>query len=388
MGLSIYLDNAATTPMSESAIAAMAPYFAKEYGNSSSMYSLGQNARLALDQARNKCAAVLGSRASEVIFTSGGTESDNAAIMGVALAQRNVGKHIITTSIEHHAVLHTAKLLELLGFEVTYINPSAEGIIPIDSVASALREDTTLVSVMLANNEIGTLQPLKQISQLIQQQAASLKRPIYFHTDAVQAPGALSINVGDLGVDLLSLSAHKFHGPKGVGLLYLRQGTPFLATQVGGAQERERRAGTENVAGIVAMSVALDEAEANREENSDKCIALRDKLFASLLERIDGVHINGHSKNRLPNNVNVSFDGIESEPLLMALDLTGIFASSGSACSAGSLEPSHVLRAMKFTDERSRASLRLSLSPNTTEEEIGKVVDVLSDQVKRIRKLM
>tara|TARA_B100000686_G_scaffold137886_2_gene145249 strand:- start:8129 stop:9295 length:1167 start_codon:yes stop_codon:yes gene_type:complete len=384
----IYLDNAATTPMSALAIAAMNPYLYEEYGNPSSLYSLGQSARRGLDQARNRCAAVLGSRPSEIVFTSGGTESDNAATMGVAFAQKKIGMHIVTTAIEHHALLHATKLLELLGYEVTYIKPEANGLISPDSVLSAIREDTVLVSVMLANNEIGTIQPIKKISDVIRQKADELQHSIYFHTDAVQAPGALSIKVDDLGVDLMSLSAHKFHGPKGVGLLYIRQGTPFVPTQAGGAQERERRAGTENVAGIVAMSVALEEAEYRRVENSKKCVALRDKLFASLCERIEGVHINGTLEHRLPNNVNISFEGIESEPLLMALDLEGIYASSGSACSAGSLEPSHVLRAMKITDERSRASLRLSLSPNTTEEEIDKVVGVLSDQVKRIRKLM
>ncbi len=384
----IYLDNAATTPMSASAIAAMNPYLNEEYGNPSSLYSLGQNARRALDQARNKCATVLGSRASEIVFTSGGTESDNSAIMGVAFAQKTTGMHIVTTAIEHHAVLHTAQLLESLGYEITYVEPDKKGLISAKSIVDVIREDTILVSVMLANNEIGTVQPIKQISDMLRQKAMEINHPIYFHTDAVQAPGALSISVDDLGVDLLSLSAHKFHGPKGVGLLYLRRGTPFVPTQAGGAQERERRAGTENVAGIVAMSVALEEAESSRLENSSKCIALRNKLFASLSERIDGVHINGDLHQRLPNNVNVSFEGIESEPLLMALDLNGIYASSGSACSAGSLEPSHVLRAMKFPDVRSRASLRLSLSSKTTEDELEQVINVLAEQVSRIRELM
>lgn len=384
----VYMDNAATTPLSESAREAMLPFLDGRYGNPSSLYSIGQDARTALDKAREACAAVLGCRPGEVIFTSGGTESDNAALLGVALSQRARGNHIVTTSIEHHAVLEAAQLLEALGFDVTYVDPQRNGIMDPDAIAAAVRPETSLVSVMLANNEIGTVQPLAAIASAVKARARELGRDIAVHTDAVQAAGALSLKVDDLGVDLLSLSAHKFNGPKGVGLLYLRRGTPFRPTHVGGAQERDRRAGTENVAGIVSMSVALQEAETRRPEYAIHCTQLREKLLAGILERVDGVHVNGDLDNRLPNNVNVSLDGLESEPLLMALDLAGIAASSGSACTAGSLEPSHVLRAMHLPDARSRSSLRLTVSSSTTDDEVNYVVDTLAVQVERIRRLL
>ncbi len=383
----IYMDHAATTPVSPRVVEAMQPYFAERFGNASSIYRLAQDAREAIDGARERCARVLGARGSEIVFTSGGTESDNAALLGAALAQRASGVHIVTTHIEHHAVLYAAELLEELGFDVTYVHPDRDGIVAPEAVEAALRPETTLVSVMLANNEIGTVQPVAEIARRVRARAAELGRSIAVHTDAVQGPGALDLDVDALGVDLLSLSAHKFNGPKGVGLLYIRRGTPFRPTQVGGAQERDRRAGTENAPGIVGMSLALEAAEAGRPEASAACMALRDRLIAGIAERVDGARLNGHAQRRLPNNVNFSFPGVEAEPLLMGLDLAGIAASSGSACTAASLEPSHVLLALGMSESMARSSLRLSVSADNTDEEVDYVIGTVAELVPKLRSM-
>ena len=381
----IYMDHAATTAVSPRVAEAMAPYFTERFGNASSIYRLAQEAREAIDDARERCARVLGARGSEVVFTSGGTESDNAALLGAALAQRGAGSHIVTTRIEHHAVLLAAELLEELGFEVTYVAPERDGIVAPEAIEDALRPETTLVSVMLANNEIGTIQPIAEIARRIRARAAEGGRAIVFHTDAVQGAGALDLDVDALGVDLLSLSAHKFNGPKGAGLLYIRRGTPFRPTQVGGAQERDRRAGTENTPGIVGMAVALEAAEAARAETSAACAAMRDRLMAGIAERVEGARLNGHASRRLPNNVNFSFPGVEAEPLLMGLDLAGIAASSGSACTAASLEPSHVLLALGASESMARSSLRLSLGAENTGEEVDYVIDTVAELVPKLR---
>ncbi len=383
----VYMDHAATTPVSPSVAEAMQPYFAERFGNASSIYRLAQDAREAIDDARERCARVLGARGSEIVFTSGGTESDNAALLGAAFAQRETGKHIVTTGIEHHAVLYAAELLEELGFAVTYVQPDRDGIVAPEAVEEAVTPETTLVSVMLANNEIGTVQPVGEIARRVRARAAEHGVRVAVHTDAVQGPGALDLDVDALGVDLLSLSAHKFNGPKGVGLLYIRRGTPFRPTQVGGAQERDRRAGTENTPGIVGMSVALEDAEAARPEGSAACAALRDRLIAGIAERVDGTRLNGHAQRRLPNNVNVSFPGVEAEPLLMGLDLAGIAASSGSACTAASLEPSHVLLALGMSESMARSSLRLSVGADNTDEEVDYVIGTVAELVPKLRSM-
>ena len=381
----VYMDHAATTPVSPEVLAAMAPHFTERFGNASSMYGIAQDARRAIDEARERCAAVLGARPSEIVFTSGGTESDNAALMGAALALRERGSHIVTTRIEHHAILNAAALLERLGFDVTYVSPDRDGIVSAEAVEQALTASTTLVSVMLANNEIGTVQPVAEIASSVKARASAERRVIVVHTDAVQAAGALQLDVAKLGVDLLSLSAHKINGPKGVGLLYIRRDTPFVPTQVGGSQERDRRAGTENTPGIVGMSVALEAAERSREETAAVCLRLRERLIAGIVERIADVQINGHATERLPNNVNLTLSGVEAEPLLMGLDLAGIAASSGSACTAASLEPSHVLLAMGRTEAAARSTLRLTIGPENTDEEIEYVIETLAEMVPRLR---
>ena len=383
----VYMDHAATTPVATGVLAAMQPYFSEEYGNPSSFYTLAQEARRAIDDARQRCAKVLGARPGEIVFTSGGTESDNAALMGAALALRDRGNHIVTTAIEHHAVLHAADLLESLGFDVTYVKPGRNGIVTVDAITAALTPSTIVVSVMLANNETGVIQPVREIAEAVKGRAEAERRTIAVHTDAVQAAGYLDLSVDKLGVDLLSLSAHKFNGPKGVGLLYIRRGTPFRPTQVGGAQERDRRAGTENTPAIVGMALALEAADAARDESAARCGALRDRLIAGIGERVSGAHLNGDPDHRLPNNANFTFDRVEAEPLLMGLDLAGIAASSGSACTAASLEPSHVLLAMGHSDAAARSTLRLTVGPENTEEEIDYVVGTIAELIPRLRKL-
>jgi len=381
------MDHAATTPVAPEVVEAMRPFFTEEFGNASSMYGLGQEARRAVDQARERCARVLHARSGEIVFTSGGTESDNTALMGAALALRGRGNHIVTTAIEHHAVLYAAELLETLGFDVTYVAPGRDGLITPESIEAALTPQTTVVSVMLANNELGTVQPVPEIARQVKARASAERRTIAVHTDAVQAAGVLDLDVNALGVDLLSLSAHKFYGPKGVGLLYIRRGTSFTPTQVGGAQERDRRAGTENTPAIVGMGVALEMVEVRRAAATAASLALRERLIAGIGERVANAQLNGDPSQRLPNNVNFTFAGVEAEPLLMGLDLAGIAASSGSACTAASIEPSHVLLAMGYSDAAARSTLRLTVGPENTNEEVDYVVDTIAELVPKLRKL-
>ena len=383
----IYMDHAATTPMDSVVLSAMLPYFSDIFANPSSIYALAQESRKVVDDSRQKIASLLGARRSEIMFTSGGTESDNAALRGVASALQSTGKHIITSQIEHHAVLHTCYQLEQLGYEISYLPVDQNGIINPTSVINAIREDTILVSIMMANNEIGTIQPIEQICCLVKDEAKRRGTNIIFHTDAVQAAGFLDFNVKKLGVDLLSLSAHKFYGPKGVGALYIRRGTLFETQLSGGGQERGRRSGTENVAAIVGMAKALEISIENREQTNLHCIKLRDKLIKDVMSNIKGVNLNGDDTLRLPNNVNFSFSGVEGEPLLLGLDFAGICVSSGSACSSGSLEPSHVLTSLGLTDEQAQGSLRITLGRENTVEEVEKIVEVLVGLVAKLRNM-
>jgi len=386
-GGTIYLDHAGTTPMDPRVLEAMLPYFTQLYGNPASIHTVGQEARHALDEARDRVARVLNCRNREVVFTSGGTESDNAAIHGAATALIETGNHIITSSVEHHAVLHTCQYLEGVGYEVTYLPVDRYGMVEPEGVYNAVTSRTTVVSLMYGNNEIGAINPIPQIAEAVKRRAEELERTIVMHTDAVQAAGFLDLNVRKLGVDMLSLSGHKFHGPKGAGVLYVRRGTPFLPLILGGGQERERRSGTENVPGIVGLSVALEMADASREEVSRRCSALRDRIIRHIPQVIPGSHLNGHPTQRLPNNVNFSFEGVEGEPILLGLDMAGIAASSGSACSSGSLEPSHVLLALGQSAELARGSLRITLGKNNTEDEVDYFLQVLVDLVHQLRQL-
>ena len=376
----IYFDHAATTPLRAEALAAMEPYLTESYGNPSSIYRLAQAARSALDAARDTIAGCLGAQPSEIIFTGGGTESNNAAIKGVALARRNEGKQLVTSAIEHHAVLHPfEELVELHSFEVTTVPVSSEGLVDPADVESALRDDTVLASVMWANNEIGTIQPIAEIGEVLG------RRGVTFHVDAVQGAGVLPINLGSLPIDLMSISAHKFYGPKGVGAMYVRRGTPWWPLLTGGGQERNRRAGTENVAGIVGMAKALELAVAEMEVVNTRISAMRDCLFEQVVSRIPDTRINGAMDPRLHNNANFSFSGISGEALLAALDLAGIMASSGSACTSGSLEPSHVLQAIGRSDSLARSSVRLTLGRENTTEELERVIGTLETLVARQR---
>ena len=388
MGLSerlIYMDHAATTAVRPEALEAMLPYFGVSFGNPSSIYTLAQEARNAVDDARQTIAGLIGCRISELIFTSGGTESDNTALKGVAFALRNVGNHIITTAIEHHAILHTCHQLEQFGFDVTYLPVDRHGLVDPDDVAKAITDRTILVSVMLANNEIGTIEPVVAIARTVKQEARRLDRNILMHTDAVQGAGFLDLNVRELGVDLMSLSAHKFHGPKGVGVLYVKRGTPFEPQMMGGGQERERRSGTENVPGIVGMAEAFRLACQERETTAARCVAMRDRIIEGLQDRVEHAHLNGHPVERLPNNVNISFEAVEGEPILLGLDFAGISASSGSACSSASLEPSHVLLAIGLAAELAQGSVRITLGKDNTDEEVDYMLSVIPDLVNRLR---
>ena len=381
----IYMDHAATTPVRPEVLDAMLPYFSTNFGNPSGIYGLAQESRKAIDVARETVAATLDARISEIVFTSGGTESDNTAIRGSALALASTGRHIITTSIEHHAVLHTCHSLEQYGFDVTYLPVDAAGLIDPDDVGRAIDDETTLVSVMYANNEIGVVQPISEIADVVKAEARRRGRTIVMHTDAVQAAGYLDLSARNLGVDMLSLSAHKFHGPKGAGILYIRRGTPFEAQQTGGGQERQRRSGTENVPSVVGMAEALRLAESERNETVARVKSLKDRIVEAMLERLDGVRLNGHPSRRLAHNVNFSFDRVEGEPILLGLDLVGISASSGSACSSASLEPSHVLTALGLTAEQAQGSLRLTLGKDNTEEDVDYLLDVLPGLVRKLR---
>lgn len=381
----IYMDHAATTPVRPEVLDAMLPYFSANFGNPSGIYTLAQESQKAIDGARETVAETLDARMSEIVFTSGGTESDNTAIRGAALALASTGKHIITTSIEHHAVLHTCHSLEQYGFDVTYLPVNAAGLIDPDDVGRAINDETTLVSVMYANNEIGVVEPISEIADIVKAEARRRGRTIVMHTDAVQAAGYLDLSAKSLGVDMLSLSAHKFQGPKGSGILYIRRGTPFEAQQTGGGQERQRRSGTENVPSVVGMAKALRLAESERSDTVAHVKSLRDRIVEAILERLDGVRLNGHPARRLPNNVNLSFDRVEGEPILLGLDLAGISASSGSACSSASLEPSHVLTALGLTAEQAQGSLRLTLGNDNTEEDVDYLLDVLPGLVQKLR---
>lgn len=381
----IYLDHAATTPVRHEVFDAMLPYFTECFGNPSSVYSFAQEARAALDDSRKTIADQLSARSSEIVFTSGGTESDNAALKGAAYALKGTGNHIITTAIEHHAVLHTCYQLEQLGFEVTYLPVDVYGRVDPDNVAQAINDRTIVVSVMMANNEIGTIEPIKDISNVVKAEAKRLDKTIVMHTDSVQAAGMMELNVRDLGVDILSLSAHKFYGPKGIGGLFIKRGTPFEPQMLGGGQERQRRSGTENVPLAVGMAMALRIANEERNETVAHCTRLRDKIIGQLPLRVSGVHFNGHPTQRLPNNVNVSFESIEGEPVLLGLDLAGICASSGSACSTASLEPSHVLIAIGHSSDLAQGTLRITLGRDNTEEEIDYLLEVLPDLVTKLR---
>lgn len=378
---SIYLDHAATTPTDPRAVEAMLPYFTEKFGNPSSIYRLGRASLDALDDARETVAAIIGAKRKEIVFTSGGSEADNLAIKGVAFAQREAGRgnHIITSAIEHHAVLHAVEYLEHFGFAVTVLPVDGEGIVSVDDLRAAIRPETTLVSIMAANNEIGTIQPIAELG------AVCRERDVLFHTDAVQMVGALPVNVKDLNVDLLSLTAHKFYGPKGVGALYMRRGVPLLPQINGGSQERRLRAGTENVAGIVGLATALRIAAEGIAASSARCTLLRDRLIDGVLARVEHVHLNGHRHLRLPNNVNLSFDFIEGESMLLLLDQQGVYASSGSACTSGSLDPSHVLMALGISAERAHGSLRLTLGRDTTAAQIDRVLELLPPIVERLR---
>jgi len=381
----IYLDHSATTPVRAEVLEVMLPHFSLGFGNPSSIYTIGQEARKAVDDAREQAARVLGARMSEIVFTSGGTESDNTALKGAAFALRHTGSHIITTTIEHHAVLHTCHQLERFGFDVTYVPVDEYGIVDPQTVARAITDETVLVSVMMANNEIGTIQPVAEIARIVKAEAQRRSRTIVMHTDAVQAAGFLDINVRAVGVDLMSLSAHKIYGPKGVGLLYVKRGTPFEAQNAGGGQERQRRSGTENVPGIVGMSEALRLAASERDQVAANCMRLRDKLIGGIFDSIDKVHLNGHPTQRLPNNVNISFKDIEGEPVLLGLDFAGVCASSGSACSSASLEPSHVLLAIRRPPELAQGSLRITLGRDNTDEDVDYLLAVLPEIVGKLR---
>ena len=375
----IYLDNAATTKMSEVAIKAMIPYMNEIYGNPSSLHSVGQEANEALQNARERIAKLLGCEPKEITFTSGGSEADNQAIISAAkLGERKGKKHIISTAFEHHAVLHTLEKLEKQGFEVTILDVHENGLISAEQVRNAIRDDTCLVTVMYANNEIGTIQPIAEIG------AVCREKGVLFHTDAVQAAGHLKINVKEQNIDMLSLSAHKFHGPKGIGVLYARKGILLTNLIEGGAQERGKRAGTENIPAIMGMAAALEEACAKIEENTAKLTALRDKLIAGLSEIPHSI-LNGDAKQRLPGNVNFCFEGIEGESLLLLLDDKGVCASSGSACTSGSLDPSHVLLAIGRVHDIAHGSLRLSLSEENTEQEIDYTIKAVKEVVEYLR---
>ncbi len=375
----IYLDNAATTAVAPAVLEAMLPYFTEVYGNPSSIHATGREAHKAVDAARRQVAAAINAQPSEIYFTAGGSESDNWAIKGTAFARKSKGNHIITTAIEHHAVLHTCQWLEKQGFEVTYLPVDEYGMVSPADVEAAITDRTILISVMMANNEIGTIQPIAEIGEIAH------RHGVLFHTDAVQAMGAIPVDVQALQADMLSMSAHKFHGPKGVGALYIRKGVKLDVFMAGGAQERGQRAGTENLAGIVGMGKAIELAVAGMADSAARMTVLRDKLIRGILERIPDVKLNGHPDIRLPNNVNVSVRYIEGEALLLRLDLAGISASSGSACTSGSLDPSHVLLAIGLPHEIAHGSLRLTLGTDTTEADIDAVLDKLPGIVKDLR---
>lgn len=377
--MKVYMDNAATTALSSEVLNAMMPYLTDIYGNASSVHSFGQDAKKGVDKAREQVARAINAAFDEIIFTGSGTEADNIAIKGAALKNEKKGKHIITTTVEHHAVLHTCEELARKGFDITYLPVDEYGMITPKQVEDALRDDTILVTVMFANNEVGSVMPIAEIGRICHD------RKILFHTDAVQAVTHVPIDVKEMHIDMLSLSAHKFHGPKGVGALYVRKGVAITPVIVGGAHERGRRAGTENVAGIVGLGAAIELAMSNMHRDMVRIKGMRDRLIAEIPKRIDEVKLNGHPTKRLPGNVNFSIKYIEGEAILLMLDINGIAASSGSACTSGSLDPSHVLLAMGIPHEIAHGSLRLTLSGMTTDEEVDYVLDTLPRIVSKLR---
>lgn len=377
----IYLDNAATTKVADSVVDAMLPYFKEYYGNASSIYQLGAKSKEALDESREYIAGTLGAKTNEIYFTAGGSESDNWAIKATADAYARKGKHIITSAIEHHAVLHTCEYLEKHGYEVTYVGVDENGVIKLDELKAAIRPDTILISVMFANNEIGTIQPIKEIGEIAKE------HDILFHTDAVQAYAQVPINVDEMHIDMLSASGHKLNGPKGIGFLYIRKGIKIRSFVHGGQQERGRRAGTENIPGIVGLAAAAKHSFSMLEEKMKKEIELRDYLISRIEAEIPYCRLNGDRKKRLPNNVNFSFQFIEGESMLILLDSKGIAASSGSACTSGSLDPSHVLLAIGLPHEIAHGSLRLTMSEENTKEEMDYVVEQLTAILERLRSM-
>lgn len=374
-----YFDYAATTPLDSEVLKEMLPHMEENFGNPSSVYSYGREARKVIDDSREKVAKIIGAQSKEIFFTSGGTESDNWAIKGTAFANKDKGNHIITTSVEHHAVLHTCKYLEKQGFEVTYLPVDEYGLIDLDDLRNSIKDTTILITVMFANNEIGTIQPIREIGKIAKE------KKILFHTDAVQALGSIEIDVNTLGVDLMSISGHKIYGPKGIGALYIRKGVKIDNLIHGGAQEKKKRGGTENTPAIVGFAKACELAESNLQEQIKRTIQLRDYMIKGILEGIPEVKLNGHPEKRLPGNVNVSIRYIEGESILLSLDLLGIAASSGSACTSGSLDPSHVLLAIGLSHEIAHGSLRFSIGKYTTKEEVDFVLDKLPGIIQRLR---
>ena len=375
----IYLDYAATTPADLAVVRAMIPYFHDAFGNPSAIYSYGQEAKSAIDKARSSIASLIGARDEEIVFVSGGTEADNFALKGVAFANQKKGNHIITSSIEHHAVLESCKFLSKMGFKITYLPVDHFGLVNPDDVKKAITDKTILISVMHANNEMGTIQPITEISKIAREAG------VYLHTDAVQTAGHITTDVNELGIDLLSISAHKLYGPKGVGALYIRKGTKLMTFMNGGGQERGRRASTENVPGIVGFGKAADIAKPEEDAEMARLTNLRDKLIAGILNNIDRTHLNGHPVKRLPNNVNISVEFVEGESMCLNMDMAGICASTGSACSSASLEASHVLLAMGLDPLQAHGSLRFTLGKWTTEEEVNQVLEVLPRIVTKLR---
>ena len=378
--MSIYLDHNSTTPVDPRVLAAMLPYLAENFGNANSIHSSGQRARAAVDAARQSVAELLGAKASEIVFTCGGTEADNLAIFGIVNPCDQPRKHVVTTAIEHHAVLNTAQALEKQGVDVTYVPVNREGLVDPDDIREAIRPETVLISVMLANNEIGTIQPIAEIGRI------AAEEDIYFHCDAVQAAGKMRVDVKELGVDLLSISGHKLYAPKGVGALFVRTGTELGPMFFGGHHERDRRPGTENVPGIVGLGKAAQLAMENLDADAVRLAALRDR-FENALLALPGVRVNGNVRERAPNTSNLSFEAAGGEALVIALDLQGVMCSSGAACSSGAVEPSHVLTAMGLTPEQARSSLRFSLGRPTTEHEIDEAIRIIPPVVERLRAL-
>lgn len=381
MNQKIYFDHAATTPTRKEVLDAMMPYFMENYGNPSSIYELASENKKAVDKAREQVANAIGARDNEIYFTSGGTEADNWALKGIAEAYRSKGNHIITSCIEHHAVLHTCEYLSKNGYEVTYLPVDENGMVRLEDLRKAIKDTTILITIMFANNEIGTVQPIKEIGEIAKE------HNIIFHTDAVQAVGHVPIDVKEMNIDMLSLSGHKLYGPKGIGALYVKKGIRLKAFIHGGAQEKGRRAGTENVPGIVGLGKAIEIIEANREEESEREAKLRDYLIDNILEKVPYCKLNGHRTSRLPNNANFSFQFIEGESLLIMLDMKGICASSGSACTSGSLDPSHVLLGIGLPHEIAHGSLRITLGEKSTKQDIDYLIEMIISIVERLRQM-